>query len=238
MRPTDSTRPFRSLRSSLVRLVKRLARRGDYLVAYARDTDRRVKEDPHAAVGGMWDVIGPLQFQYLKKYGLAPHHRMLDIGCGTLRGGRHFIKYLDPERYVGVDMSPAAIQFAHKLVADENLTEKRPRLEVSKGDLKFADFARETFDVLLAQSVFTHLPAENIDECFVHVGRVMKYTATFFFTFCEADEAVRHEWKGFHYPFSFFEDLARCHGFHVELMTDYDHPRSQRIVRMTKRAMV
>ncbi len=46
------------------------------------------------AVGGMWDKVGVLQFDFLMKQGLQSHYALLDVGCGSLRGGIHFIKYL------------------------------------------------------------------------------------------------------------------------------------------------
>lgn len=55
------------------------------------------------AVGGMWKEIGRLQFDFLVAHGLAPSHLLLDMGCGTLRGGLHFIRYLEPGHYWGVD---------------------------------------------------------------------------------------------------------------------------------------
>jgi SAM-dependent methyltransferase len=162
---------------------------------------------------------------------------MIDIGCGTLRGGRHFIRYLDAGGYTGIDLSPEAIAFAENLVVEEDLAHKRPRLLVSlRPALDFADVAGQRFDVLLAQSVFTHLPAEAVAECFAHVGNVMADGAAFWFTFAERETVMRESWKAFRYPFSFFEDLAARHGFRVERMTDYAHPRGQKMVRLTRRA--
>jgi cyclopropane fatty-acyl-phospholipid synthase-like methyltransferase len=219
----------------LNRSARRLAQRGDYLAAYRRDTDRRVKKDPRAAVGGMWDVIGPLQFEYLRDHGLEPGHRMLDIGCGTLRGGRHFIRYLEPRGYTGIDISAAAIESAQQLVVDEELSDREPRLVISSTPtLDFADVAGERYDVLLAQSVFTHLPDESIAECFEHVDKVLAEGGTFWFTYFEPGTTMRESWKAFMFPFEFFEELATRHGFRAERMTDYPHPRSQRMIRLTR----
>jgi hypothetical protein len=38
-------------------------------------------------VGGMWEEIGKLQFDFLVQQGLKPSHCFLDIGCGSFRGG-------------------------------------------------------------------------------------------------------------------------------------------------------
>lgn len=45
-------------------------------------------------VGGMWEEIGMLQFQFLVAQGIRAEHRLLDVGCGCLRGGIHLTGYL------------------------------------------------------------------------------------------------------------------------------------------------
>ena len=50
-------------------------------------------------VGGMWDEIGALQLEFLQGRGLQPDDLLLDVGCGSLRGGVKFVEYLNPVRY-------------------------------------------------------------------------------------------------------------------------------------------
>jgi hypothetical protein len=38
-------------------------------------------------VGGLWEAMGKLQFDFLISRGLKPEHVFLDIACGPLRGG-------------------------------------------------------------------------------------------------------------------------------------------------------
>jgi SAM-dependent methyltransferase len=142
--------------------VDRLYAEHDYMTAYRTHTDMRVLHDPHAAVGSMWEEIGTLQFDYLVRNGLKPDHRMLDIGCGTLRGGRHFIRFLDIGRYTGTDISPRALEYAERLVAEEGLSDKRPVFILDRDmRLRFEEL-EGSFDCILAQSVFTHLPEDLI----------------------------------------------------------------------------
>jgi SAM-dependent methyltransferase len=219
-------------------IVTSLYRRRSYLDAYSAHTDRRVRQDPQSAVGDgeLWHVVGQLQFDYLVGKGLTPAHRLLDIGCGTLRGGQHFIRHLEPAGYTGIDISSEAIAYSNKFVETEKLTEKQPRLLVSQHrDLKFTEFANEHFDFILAQSVFTHLMAEHIEECFAHIGAIMQPSSSFFFTFKEADAVARPSKKAFRYPFKFFQELADRHRFTVELMNDYNHPLQARMARLAKR---
>lgn len=220
------------------RRIEKLYRTRDYLEAYSKHTDIRVQLDPHRAVGGAWEQIGRHQFDFLVNNGLQPHHRMLDIGCGTLRGGRHFLRYLNSRNYSGMDISPKAIDYGKQLVQQEGLSEKQPRLLVSRNrDLRFEEFSGETFDYLLAQSVFTHLKPEHIEECFRHVGRIMKSDSVFFFTFKEKPEYRQSGLKGFHYPFSYFQTLADQFGFQVKNRSlDYKHPRGQHLAVLSKKA--
>ena len=97
-------------------------------------------------------------------------------------------------------------------------------------DLRFAEFRGETFDVLLAQSVFTHLLPEHIEECFAHVGTVMHASSSFYFTYAEAPEFTQTRVEGFRYPASFFIEVAKRHGFELtDHSADYPHPRHQKI---------
>jgi SAM-dependent methyltransferase len=216
--------------------IKRLYNKKGYLDAYSEHTDIRVERDPHSAVGGMWEVTGRLQFDFLVNNGLKPHHRLLDIGCGTLRGGRHFIQYLNPRNYSGIDISPKAIEYGQKLVEQEGLSDKKPRLLVSRNkDLKFKEFDGEVFDYVLAQSVFTHLKPEHVEECFQHIGRIMKQESVFFFTYNEAGEFIQTGLKDFRYPFSFFQSLAEKYGFDLkDRSKDYEHPRGQHMAMLSK----
>lgn len=236
---------FLSLPKMLIKRIVQSKHRGrvtdiyekkDYLAAYSEHTDIRVQRDPHSAVGGLWEEMGKLQFDFLLKQGLQPHHRLLDIGCGTLRGGRHLIKYLNAGNYSGIDISSKAIEYGNQLIEMESLSEKRPRLLVNKNrDLKFVEFNNEVFDFLLAQSVFTHLKPEHIEECFRHIGQIMSSASVFFFTFKKAPELKRSRLKEFSYPWSFFHSLADQHGFDLKDCSEhYKHPRNQRMVRACK----
>ena len=62
------------------------------------------------AIGGLWDEIGDLQMRFLIAQGMQPGHRLLDVGCGSLRLGSRAVEYLDAQRYFGSDLNEVLIR--------------------------------------------------------------------------------------------------------------------------------
>ncbi len=113
---------------------------------------------PHRAFVGQpqrFDVGGASQFALLFLLGLRAHHRLLDFGCGSLRLGRLAIPYLDAGGYFGIEPDAALVDagFAQELGQDARAL-KEPRFH--HGDDFRADVFDATFDVIIAQSVFSH----------------------------------------------------------------------------------
>lgn len=200
-----------------------------YLDDYRRYIDERVARDPRMAAGGRWEEIGGWQFNLLVRRGLTPNKRLLDIGCGTLRGGRHFIRYLNPSNYTGLDLSTKALKYAGQLVVSEGLALRQPRLILCEGGrLTFKVLIGETFDFILAQSVFTHLPPALIAECLEHLPQCMHGESRFYFTFSEAPVSRRVAFLAWEYSWCFIKELFQLQGFVVsrEPMPDEQrHPR-------------
>ena len=74
----------------------------------------QVKAGQHRElVGGLWDEMGELQMEFMRSRGLLPQHRLVDIGCGSLRGGVHFVRYLDPGNYYGLDHNQSLLDAGH-----------------------------------------------------------------------------------------------------------------------------
>jgi len=204
-----------------------------FIVAYREQTDMRVRVCPATAVGGMWHELGELQFEFLKRRGLKPHHRLLDIGCGTLRGGRHFIRYLDVSNYTGLDVSPEALKHAKTVINQGGLSEKYPTLVLNvAGDLRLENI-KGKFDFILAQSVFSHLPEEFIFDCFDNIHKVL--SGTFYFTIVEGVKERRGH-KGFAYPVSWVRQVIEDRGYEFQNWAhDYPHPRGQIMLSASKR---
>lgn len=151
-------------------------------------------------VGGMWNAIGMLQFEFLLGQGLKPHHRLLDVGCGSLRGGVHFIRYLDAGNYFGIDLSAELLDAGYERELGATLQQKLPRSHlIATGDFDFSGIP-DDIDYALAQSLFTHLPLNHIRLCLARLAGKMRSGTTFFATFFERPEQHPHHEPLTHYP--------------------------------------
>ncbi|MGW5658686.1 class I SAM-dependent methyltransferase [Streptomyces sp. NPDC003758] len=208
---------------------------GYYRAVMASDTRR----NPEAAVGSKthdrWLALGQMQFDYLVEHGLRPDHRMLDIGCGNLRGGWRFISHLDTGNYYGIDISPDILVAAKETLVERRLQDKLPHLTIT-GDLTLDFLPDDHFDVVHAHSVFSHSPLEVIDQCLAHVGRVLTDTGFFDFTF-DRTEGTEHQVlrEDFYYRTETLLDLARRHGLHARFMEDWEkRPHGQSKIRVSR----
>lgn len=202
------------------------------------------------AVGGRWDEMGQLQLDYLVQQGLTPQSRMLDVGCGSLRGGVHFIKYLETGRYFGIDASPEILGAGREELKKHNLADKKPTLELMD-DFGFPRL-NQTFDYALAQSVFTHLPLNNIMLCVMNMEKVLAPGGKFYATFFENPKGkfnlgtLPRPWGDgstfptyfdrdpFHYDFETFEWICEGTKLKVNYIGDWNHPREQHMMVFVK----
>lgn len=108
-----------------------------------------------------YDVMAATQFSLLCHLGLRETHRVLDFGCGSLRAGRLLIPYLLPGNYHGLDPNRWLIEeaIARHLGADQ-VRIKAPQFH-HNGDFEI-DGLGGPFDVIVAQSIFSHTGADLV----------------------------------------------------------------------------
>lgn len=195
----------------------------------------------------LWSELGRLQFDFLVAQGLRPEHHLLDVGCGPLRGGVHFIRYLEPGRYFGVDKNADALQEAREReLTPEESAAKRPTL-VAMSDFGFERLGQR-FDYAIAQSVFTHLYLNEIVRCLVNMDSVLKPGGRFYATFFlnpqgkknlddihQTDTVVTHfDRDFFHYDVPTFAWACEGLGLTVDYVGDWKNPRNQKMLVFTK----
>jgi hypothetical protein len=198
-------------------------------------------EGHRSYVGGndrYWDEIGRLQFEFLVKNGLNENTVLLDIGCGSLRGGRLFIRFLIEKNYLGIDkeISLLILGVANELGVDAYL-EKKPEFVVS-GEFEFNKFSKVP-RMAIAQSLFTHLTPADISLClrnlheFVDEGFVL-FASYFPSKIAAENPSKSHSHACFYYTLNEISVLAERAGFKFENIGDWNHPRGQHIAAFWK----
>lgn len=188
-------------------------------------------------VGGQWEEKGRLQFQMMVDQGLRPEHYLCDVACGSLRGGVHFIGYLQPGHYLGIEKEQMLIDAGVKEeLGEEVFAARRPEFVVSDS-FEFERFSARP-DYALAQSLFTHLPPPLIGMCMQKLRGFIKPDGVFLATFFETDRPIHnpsipHDRHSFKYTRGEMEQFGREAGWRAEYIGDWGHPRGQQLIKYT-----
>lgn len=143
-----------------------------------------------AAIGdGDFDLIGRIELDLLRAAGLAPHHTLFDLGCGTGRLAVHAVPYLSAGAYVGADIAPRLLaQARNRLAAGGGAGGCRVSWQVQTTTAIALPPA--SVDVLCAFSVFTHLEHEDSYRYLVDARRVVRPGGKFVFSCLPLDLGV------------------------------------------------
>lgn len=200
--------------------------------------------DHRKVVGGLWDEMGQLQLDFLRRQGMGPEAVLLDVGCGTLRLGRLAVDYLKPGCYWGTDLSTVLLDAGYARELDDAGRARLPRQQLlTTEDFDFSG-VRVAPGFAMAQSLFTHLPLNHLRRCLINLAPVMAPGGRFCVTYFECPdghgltEPLRHGGSSggivstdhkdpFHYRPSDLEWAAREAPWRFERIGDWGHPRAQ-----------
>ena len=202
----------------------------------------------HRLVGppDLWEMKRRFQIGFLQQMGLQPHHWLLDLGCGTLRGGIPLIEYLDTGHYFGLEVRTEVLDEARKELAENGLTDKLPRL-IHCEHLASLDLGQR-FDVIWAFAVLIHMSDPILDQAARLIASHLAVGGTFYGSI-NRDSKRDGNWQGFpivHRELAFYEEVF---GRHRLAVTDlgslrdfgHNHPRksaedqaNQRMLKITR----
>lgn len=213
--------------------------------AELRFDDDKVARGAHRLhVGGRWEEIGQLQLDFLREQGLQPGDRFLDVGCGSLRAGRRLVEYLHPAHYYGIDINHDVLKAGYDHELDDAGRERLPTANLRATDRFDCDFG-VSFDMAIAQSVFTHITLNRIRLCLHRVAQVVRPGGTLFATFNEFGpkfpiDGTRGgkytERNVFWYYRRDIRWAASQTPWDFDYIGDWGHPRGQKMVRLTRSA--
>lgn len=176
---------------------------------------------------GDYDLVSAMVFNLLTCIGLRQHHRVLDIGCGSLRVGRLLIPYLNQGHYCGVEPNRWLVEDG----VDNEIG--RSLVAIKKPAFSFRDSLEEfttplNLDFAVAQSIFSHCGADLVEHWLSQVSPHLKDTGALLATFIPGDEDF--DGRGWVYPgcvnfrSATMADIAARSGFRFSVL-DWAHPR-------------
>lgn len=144
-----------------------------------------------------YDLISALTVGVLFAAGLRETHKLLDVGCGSLRAGRLLIPYLRPGNYFGIEPNRWLVEAGIEQEVGRNLIElKQPSFSY------VSDFSAESFgisfDYVLAQSIFSHTYPDLAATGLSRIARVLAPEGLLLATFFEGEPTPRG--SGWFYP--------------------------------------
>lgn len=139
------------------------------------------------------DNVRRFQINFLKAQGLLPDSSLLEIGCGTLRGGIPIIDYLDTGHYYGMDVRQNVIDEAFEELRECDLQHKLPNIFLfSDNNLQL----NTKFDFIWSFQVFLHMNDTRLDEALRFASRHLDKDGIFLATALLGD-IEEDEWQGF-----------------------------------------
>lgn len=210
--------------------------------------DEQVKLGRHRElIGGLWEEIGQLQLEFMRGIGLQPENLLIDVGCGSLRGGVKFVEFLEPGNYYGIDLNQSLLDAGYQLEIRTNsaLANKLPVSNLRCVDnFDATDFGR-SFDYAIAQSLLTHLTLNNIRRCLENIHKSIrcggKFCATYFQLPDDRPYGVPYQQpRGgiitndtsdpYHYRVDDFHHAMKGLPWVLVGEQDWNHPRAQRML--------
>jgi LPS sulfotransferase NodH/SAM-dependent methyltransferase len=194
-------------------------------------------EEPwhRAFVGGLWDEIGELQFEFLKAQGLEPRHHLLDIGCGSLRAGVKLVPYLEPGRYFGIDARKKLLDAGYQEeLLPAGLGERLPRANLCcSQSFEHGGLPDNAIDFGICAAVFTRLPLEQLGLMLRRTAKYFRPGARLYVSFHEAQDGAAKRWR-----YSKEEMAAAAEGtrWHARYVGEWGHPRGQKMMEYERSA--
>jgi cyclopropane fatty-acyl-phospholipid synthase-like methyltransferase len=142
---------------------------------YAEDARRRIDAgDAHATLGlasvDQAAVMARAQrvLADFKRAGCAPHHVVVDYGCGSLWIGEALMDYLEPGNYIGLDVSDVFYAEGLARLSSEFVAGRRPTLHTIT-DAALREVRGRKPDFIASIAVMQHVPPKDLPGYFARI---------------------------------------------------------------------
>lgn len=167
------------------------------------------KGNDHATLGpklrkyANWWEAGTTTFNRIQRLAaLRADHKLLDYGCGSLRIGGHFIRFLNPDAYLGLDVTSGFFEMGQELLGREMMAEKRPRFAVISEEA-LRDGVAFGANIVISSAVSYHVHPSETATYYGNLERLTnKPGARLFFDASISDYPLRN--RSWCWPLDFY----------------------------------
>lgn len=110
-----------------------------------------------------YERAGRLQLEVLVHEGVNPTSKVLDVGCGSLRGSYWLMHFLDPGCFYGIEPHQDRVDLGLREVIEPALRDRAKPTFAYNEDFDLSVFGVE-FDFVIARSVWTHASKQQIER--------------------------------------------------------------------------
>jgi SAM-dependent methyltransferase len=156
-----------------------------------------------------WEAAEPKAQKWFKTMALKKSNRMIEYGCGSMRLGAHFIRYLDPGCFFGMDVVAGFYEVWRDTIGAELAAAKKPKLAVID-ERAIQDGIAFGADIVCSNTVCVHVHPDEIDEYFDNMIRLTaKPGARLVFNAVICDRPHRFEFNSWAWPLDFYKERMK-----------------------------
>ncbi|HWA88901.1 MAG TPA: class I SAM-dependent methyltransferase [Rhizomicrobium sp.] len=156
-----------------------------------------------------WDAAEGKARRWLKSMKLKKTDRMIEYGCGSLRLGAHFIRYLDPGCFFGMDVISGFYELGLQALGAELAAQKKPKLGVIDEETLAAGVAFGA-DIVCSNTVCVHVHPDEMDEYFRNLIRLTaRPGARLVFNAVLHERRHRFEFNSWAWPEAFYRESLK-----------------------------
>jgi hypothetical protein len=191
------------------------------------------KKTPHATLGpnlkpGSLERAADIAKLFIE-FGVSKSDTVIDYGCGTLRIGQFLIEYLDPQKFIGLDIDQRIVDRGLAMLPPALVAEKQPTVDVISEEA-IARIAARHPRWIYANEVLHHVPPEDLSEFFENIYRLSNTETTGVIWTIVGEETTRSSAKSWRHGKDGILDLANSIGFCAEFMPDPLTPEDIKIL--------
>lgn len=152
-----------------------------------------------------WWTAGAATFaHYMKLFPISQSSKVIDYGCGSLRVGAHFIRFLDPGRYFGLELAKGLYEMGEEVIGPELIAEKKPRLGLIETPAVEEAIAFGA-DFIYSTAVAFHVHPEEMPlYCANLIKLAAKPGATLFFDAKISETPLRYRERSWSWPMEMY----------------------------------